>query len=647
MFTGVLGRQRFSSPARPTREARIFATQIRLTIDHANCTSNPLCLRAGSLNVISGWLSKRLPFFYGWVVIGVAFVTMAIGVNARTAFSLLYPSILDEFGWEHGVTAAAFSLGFVASIAVAPFTGVLMDKFGPRVIISVGAALVSLGLVLATRITTPLDMYLTLGGLVVGASVFMSYIGHSVFLPRWFDRRRGLAVGIAFSGVGVGSIILFPWVQTLINENGWRDACMALAVVLVVTIIPLNLLLQRTQPQDLGLAPDGAPTVPGLNDPVIPDNVVDAAWVNTEWTVGSALRTVRYWWMFLGLITALYAWYAVQVHQTRYFIENGFSATQGAFALGLVGLTGIIGQIGLGHLSDRIGREICWTIACVGFALSYGLLILIEDYPSIYLIYAVACTQGILGYGVAPIYSSIAAEIFQGRNFGAIFGSLSVATTLGAASGPWVTGILYDSTGHYSAGFALAIGLLGISCVAMWMAAPRKVRLVAGRADARAKAKLASGAHSSIRSGPSSNANASASSGQGAAVQAATTIGLDALPPATEQDKLHPPSRIVHTIGVRATPIMIRARESAVLTAFALDRNAKSVLSDVHFVWSIDDELIAPGITLIVPPEQLDTLNSTIELRAGQEPALGHLRITAVDEDGGVVGIERKVSVHA
>lgn len=439
----------------------------------------------------SSWLAPRLPFFYGWVVIGVAFVTMGIGVNSRTAFSLLFPPILDEFGWERGVTAGAFSIGFISSIAIAPFTGVLMDRFGPRVVVPMGAILVSLGLVLSTKIETPGDLYLTLGGLVVGASVFMSYIGHSAFLPRWFKRKRGLAVGVAFSGVGVGSIILFPAIQEFIGDSGWRDACITLAILIVIIIIPLNVLFQRTQPEDLGLAPDGDPIfsegTAGLGKDAQDENVVDTKWAAVEWTIPLALRTSRYWWMFAGHISAMYTWYAVQVHQTRFFVEVGFTSADAALALGLVGLTGIVGQIGLGHLSDRLGREIGWTLACGGFALCYALLVALPYAPNVYTMYAIVAAQGFLGYGVAPIYSAIAAELFQGRNFGAIFGTLSVASTIGAASGPWVTGVLYDLTGSYASGFSIALGCSLFSILCMWLAAPRKVRLVAGRAEARTR----------------------------------------------------------------------------------------------------------------------------------------------------------------
>ncbi len=185
---------------------------------------------------------SRLPFFYGWVVVGVAFITLAIGVNTRTAFSLLFLPILAEFGWERGTTAAAFSIGFAASALFSPFIGVFMDRLGPHVVLPIGVVMVSAGMALATLVTQPWHLYLTLGVLVVGGSVFMSYIGHSIFLPNWFVRQRGLAIGIAFSGVGIGSIVLFPWLQHFISGAGWRQACWAMAALLLATLLLPNLL---------------------------------------------------------------------------------------------------------------------------------------------------------------------------------------------------------------------------------------------------------------------------------------------------------------------------------------------------------------------------------------------------------------------
>jgi MFS family permease len=417
---------------------------------------------------------------------------MAIGVNTRTSFSLLFPAILAEFGWERGVTAGAFSIGFVASMLISPFVGALMDRFGPRFVIPAGVVLVSSGLALATLATRPLHLYLTLGVLVVGASVLLSYIGHSFFLPFWFVRRRGLAIGIAFSGVGVGSIIIFPWVQSIIAAAGWRAACWAMAILMLAVLLPLNLLLQRGRPGDLGLQPDGDSGPDGAGaGPSGPDNVVDRAWAATEWTLGLAVRTARFWWLFLGYVTALYAWYAVQVHQTKILVDSGFPADQAAYALGFVGLTGIVGMISIGHLSDRIGREWAWTIGVLGFALCYVLLMVLQEHPSPWLMYLMVASQGLLGYGLASVFGAIPAELFQSRHYGPIFGVLGASAGIGAGGGPWLTGIIHDRTGSYTAAFWLAMALCAVSIVSIWLAAPRKVRLVAGQAARRGKALAA------------------------------------------------------------------------------------------------------------------------------------------------------------
>jgi MFS family permease len=240
----------------------------------------------------------RLPFYYGWVVVAVTFVTMAIGVNARTAFSLFFPPIISEFGWERGVTAGAFSFGFVASAIVSPLIGGLMDRAGPRAVMEVGVALMGAGLLLAPLTHEPWHLYVTIGVMVGAGSVCLGYSGQSLFLPNWFIRRRGLAMGIAFAGVGIGSVTLLPWVQYIIEQTGWRTACTAMGLMVLIVLAPINLLL-RKRPEDVGLLPDGdAAPHPSAAKPV--SNVVDPVWVATEWTLPRALRTARFWWIALG-----------------------------------------------------------------------------------------------------------------------------------------------------------------------------------------------------------------------------------------------------------------------------------------------------------------------------------------------------------
>jgi MFS family permease len=347
-----------------------------------------------------------------------------------------------------------------------------------------GVGLVAAGLLLAPLVRQPWHLYATLGVLVGGGSVCLSYTGQSLYLPNWFVRRRGLAMSLAFAGVGVGSIILLPSIQVIIGRAGWRTACVVMGLLVLAVLAPLNLLLKR-RPEDLGLAPDGDPgSAGGAAGPAA--NVVDAAWVAVDWTLARAMRTTRFWWIAVGFLCGLFAWYAVQVHQTKYLVEVGFSPTHAAWALGFVSLAGIPGQIVLGHVSDRIGREWVWTAGNLGFVLCYLALLLLRDYPTPALLYFMVLTQGALGYGLTSVIGAIPAEIFQGRHYGVIFGMLMLAAIGGGAAGPWVAGALYDATGSYAPAFWLAIGASVLSAFSVWRAAPRRVRAVAGRVARRA-----------------------------------------------------------------------------------------------------------------------------------------------------------------
>jgi MFS family permease len=422
----------------------------------------------------------RLPFFYGWVVVAVAFVTMGLGVNARTAFSLLFPPILAEFGWDRGVIAGAFSFGFLVSAVLSPALGRLMDRRGPRVVMEMGVGLVAAGLLLAPLIQRPWHLYATLGVLVGGGSVCLAYTGQALYLPNWFVRRRGLAMSVAFSGVGLGSIVMLPWLQSHIAGAGWRSACWTLGLLVLALLAPLNLLL-RHRPEDMGLEPDGdRAAVTGLAAGRS-TNVVDPVWTAVDWTLARAMGTARFWWVAVGYGSGLFAWYAVQVHQTTYLVEIGFSATDAAWALGFVSLAGIPGQIALGHLSDRVGREWVWTVGCLGFTVCYAALLALGQSPTPTLLVVMVGAQGLLGYGFTSVIGAIAAEIFQGPHYGTIFGTLMLAAIGGGAAGPWVTGVLHDATGSYAVAFGIAIGCSVLSAVAIWQAAPRRVRVVAGR----------------------------------------------------------------------------------------------------------------------------------------------------------------------
>lgn len=419
-------------------------------------------------------LARRLPFYYGWIAVAVAFVTLGLGANARGTFGILFPSILKEFGWDRGDTAFIFSVGFVVAACLAPLLGYCVDRFGPHRVLPVGTVLVASGFVLSTYCSTIPEFFATIGLLVITASTSLSYNTHFVFLPHWFSRQRGLAIGLACTGVGVFAVILFPWMQATIDASGWRSACWILAGILLATLIPLNVLLQRTRPRDVGLNPDGAGPAPAAA-------AMDTAAPSPSdgQTLAQAVHAATFWLVAGGFFCALFAWYAILVHQTKYLQDLGFSTQFSSYALGAVPLLGVAGQIGLGALSDRIGREWIWTIACLGFAACYGLLILLRLEPSTGLVWLMVLAQGGLGYSLVAVYGAIPADLFRGPSYGLIYGCLSFFGSLGAASGPFVLGRIHDWTGTYDIAFAIAIALSLLSIAFIWLAAPRRATTAA------------------------------------------------------------------------------------------------------------------------------------------------------------------------
>ena len=270
----------------------------------------------------------------------------------------------------------------------------------------------------------------------------LGYTGQALFLPNWFVRRRGLAMSLTLSGVGGG----FDRPLAVAPD---RDRALRLALGLRRDGDPCSgrplaaQLPSEGTARDLGLEPDGDRAPQNGTVLTRKSNVIDPIWAAQDWTLRLAVQTTRFWWIAAGYFFGMIAWYSVQVHQTKYLVEVGFTAGAAAWALGFVSLVAIPGQIALGHLSDRIGREWVWTVGCVGFAVCYTALLLLGHVPRTALLWLMVVSQGMLGYGLTSVIAAIPAEIFEGRELSTIIGALMLAATLG---GRWGLGSLAPFT---------------------------------------------------------------------------------------------------------------------------------------------------------------------------------------------------------
>lgn len=411
---------------------------------------------------------------------------MALGYAVWLSFSVFYVAILDEFHWSRAATAATFSVFTIVYGFGSMASGTLVDRLGPRLTMPVAAVLVATGLLLTTRVSSLPEYYLFFGLIVAVGLSGLGMVPSLVLLNAWFVRRRGLAVGVATAGIGVGTMALVPLLQRIILDQGWRVAYVVLAVCIAVVIPLLSAFLLRHRPSDMGLLPDGMSRVPLVvhhrQPRMRPDpTVVDGAWASAAWTLQSAALTSRFWLLLVGRYLEVATANVLITHHVAFFVDNGYDRLLAAATVGSMGIVGSLGQVFSGTLSDRIGRETTHTMFVLLGAMGVAVMLLIGPGMPSWVLYAYALTFGLFWGSTSVLMPVLSADIFQGRGLGSILGGLYVGGGLGAASGAFLGGYVFDLTGSYDLAFALAIPALSGSCLCYWVAAPRKVRLVPGR----------------------------------------------------------------------------------------------------------------------------------------------------------------------
>ena len=200
--------------------------------------------------------SRVLQRYYPWVVIAIAFLTVGIAFGARNAFALFLVAVTEEFRWSRGLASGALLLGSVMWTLVAPVIGMLLDRLGPRVVLPGGAIIMALGFAVSGMARTVAEFYLGMGILMGIGFAALPMTSQATFLSNWFIRKRGMAIGTAASGIGLGILLVVPWTQWLITTYGWRSAFFILGGVLAIVVAPLNFFFQRQRPEEMNLKPD-------------------------------------------------------------------------------------------------------------------------------------------------------------------------------------------------------------------------------------------------------------------------------------------------------------------------------------------------------------------------------------------------------
>jgi len=405
----------------------------------------------------------RPKFFYGYVILALCFANMVVMRGVNGAFGVYYLALLEEFSWTRSDGATVASANFFVYAIAAPLVGHAFDRFGPRLLMPLGAFLVGVGLVASSFASSLLGLYVSYGIITALGQGALSFVGHNALISFWFVRRRATAIGIASMGQGVGALVMVPLTQVLIDHIGWRWTYVVTGSILLLILVPANALFQRREPQDVGQFPDGEEAPPAQISGRHPAKHAGAR----DWTLGEAARSFPFWCITIGHLALGTALFMINTHAIAHFVAVGYEKLAASFYFGLMGFIRIGATILWGSISDRLGRSKTYGVAVLVTALGVGGMIAMTFGAPLWLVYLTIALYGIGHSAGNPTYGAVIGDIFSGRKIGLIFGFLEISFGFGSAFGSWIGGYLFDTNGTYAWSFAVCLVCFIISGLAI------------------------------------------------------------------------------------------------------------------------------------------------------------------------------------
>ena len=418
---------------------------------------------------LAPFLARRLPFYYGWVVVSVvgmvSFGSVAFG---PTIIGVVFTSMSDEFGWSRTTISGAILASGASIIVVGPLGGRLIDRYGGRGV-SVVAALVMSGCLVGLGFTQNIFMFYILFGLGYAMFMGVTRIALSAVTAQWFVRRRGMAAAVGGGGMALGFVVLPVMASLVMAQWDWRTAWVVTGVVVFIVAVPASLLLLRARPSDVGQLVDGDKTEQAQ---AVTTRLGRSAATEVQWTLREATRTPTMWLLLLGLTIQGISVNGISIHLIPHLQDQGLTASNAALTFTVGGAVLFFSQFFWGALSDHIHTRYIYALGSL-FLMAWmvSLLLTTQGWGVI----VVGTLMGIGFGGNITVVRVAYANYFGRRSAGAIQGFVTPPQLLVAGSGALISGIMYDRLGSYTVSFLMFTVLMLVAiAVVMMVPDPKK-----------------------------------------------------------------------------------------------------------------------------------------------------------------------------
>jgi len=376
-----------------------------------------------------------------WVVVWATFVCLAVIFGVSYSFAAFFENFAKEFAAQRADVSWIFGLCGLVYFVLGAGGGMLADRWGPRLVCMTGMVFIAIGLFLTSLAQSLATVYLSYG-LLVGLGIAFVYTPSIASVQPWFNKRRGLASGIASSGIGAGTLILPVVVSYLLAEVNWRVALQMMSAGVLLIGLSAGFLLKRAP--DLTGSTRGQ--LPGLS-------------------LSTALKTPAFKWLYMGTLLGAPVMFVPFAHISAAARDAGLPDAQAVGLVGLIGIGSLVGRFAIGWLADRLGRVRTLMLMQCLMGLSYLVWAGAQDRW----MFALFALWFGLSYGsIVSLLPAICMDLFGGRAVSAIIGTLYTGAALGNLLGPVLAGQVFDMTQSYNLVIWITLGISALATYSCW-----------------------------------------------------------------------------------------------------------------------------------------------------------------------------------